>query len=152
MSAFCQTINDVICGIVFYGTQLYLHAAGEDPAKATKVTALVLLNTRIIDSYQPLSDMTKCNAESPWGNQFGFLHVGFPSCRDPEKADALEFVRQARQIIKQKRNSLGVHLTGRLLEMLRRLIGPEVCTIFAYLIMLPSTMLFMTGIYSNFCS
>ncbi|XP_020246505.1 O-acyltransferase WSD1-like isoform X2 [Asparagus officinalis] len=119
------TVNDVISGIIFHGVQLYLQSAAKDTTESAKVTALVLLNTRIIGSYQPLHEMTKTGAKSPWGNQFGFLHVGIPNCRDAEKVNPLEFVQKAREIIKQKRSSLAVYFTGRLLEMLRRLIGPE---------------------------
>lgn len=124
-----QTVNDVITGIIFYGTQLYLQATAECEAKAAQVTALVLLNTRIIENYKPLSEMTKRDAESPWGNQFSFLHISVPNYNDLEKVDPLEFVRKASQIIKQKRSSLAVHLTGRLLEILRKLRGPEVCLV-----------------------
>lgn len=91
-----------------------------------KVTALVLLNTRNISSYQSVDEMTKPNARSPWGNQFGFMHVSLPTCANAESADPLYFVLQAKKIIKAKRNSLVVYLTGRLLETLRRIKGPEV--------------------------
>ena len=118
----------MISGIIFYGTQLYLQAAAaQGTAKALQMTALVLLNTRVIESYKPLNEMTKRDAESPWGNQFGFLHVSIPNSKDREKVDPLEYVKKTRQIIKGKRSSLAVYLTGQLLETLRRLIGPEVC-------------------------
>ncbi|XP_020088027.1 O-acyltransferase WSD1-like [Ananas comosus] len=121
------TINDIISGIVFYGIQLYIQAMNQNNiATATnKVTALVLLNTRNISSYQSVDEMTKPNARSPWGNQFGFMHVSLPTCANAESADPLYFVLQAKKIIKAKRNSLVVYLTGRLLETLRRIKGPE---------------------------
>lgn len=121
----------MITGIIFYGTNLYLQqAAAQDELKSAGVTALVLLNTRVIGNYKPLSEMTKRDAESPWGNQFGFLHVSVPNSKHEAQANPLVFVQKARQIIKQKRSSLAVYLTGRLLEMLRKLIGPEVRNIF----------------------
>lgn len=120
------TVNDVISGIVFYGTQLYIDATSRGTAdREAQVTALVLLNTRAIGSYQPLNEMNKPDAKSPWGNQFGFIHVGIPTCKDPADAVPLQFIQKARQIIKGKKNSLGVFLTGRLLEMLRRVKGAE---------------------------
>lgn len=122
-----QTVNDVMSGIIFYGTQLYLHTASKGSSKYSKVTALVLLNTRVISNYQNLQEMTKPDAKSPWGNQFGFIHVSVPSStEDLEKGNPLDFVMKARETINAKRNSLGVFLTGRLLEMLRKMRGPEV--------------------------
>ncbi|XP_039115580.1 O-acyltransferase WSD1-like [Dioscorea cayenensis subsp. rotundata] len=121
------TVNDVMSGIIFYGTQLYLHTASKGSSKYSKVTALVLLNTRVISNYQNLQEMTKPDAKSPWGNQFGFIHVSVPSStEDLEKGNPLDFVMKARETINAKRNSLGVFLTGRLLEMLRKMRGPEV--------------------------
>ncbi|KAJ6842316.1 O-acyltransferase WSD1-like isoform X1 [Iris pallida] len=122
------TINDVICGIVFLGIRLYNEAASEEArAKAANVTALVLLNTRDIGSYsyQPLSEMTKPDTKSPWGNHFAFIHVGIPSCKDPMIADPLQFLLKAKKIIEKRKNSLAVVLTGKFLEMIRRLKGPE---------------------------
>ncbi|XP_072960892.1 wax ester synthase/diacylglycerol acyltransferase 4-like [Typha angustifolia] len=117
------TINDIISGVIFYGTQLYIQAAaGQGTAQ---VTSLVLLNTRVIRDYQRVQDMTKSNAKSPWGNQFGFLHVSIPKCKDAEKTNPLDFVIKARKIIKAKRSSLSVYLTGRLLELMRQIKGPE---------------------------
>ncbi|KAM0938325.1 putative O-acyltransferase, WSD1, O-acyltransferase WSD1 [Dioscorea sansibarensis] len=121
------TVNDVMTGIIFYGTQLYLHTASKSSSKYSKVTALVLLNTRVINNYQNFKEMTKPDARSPWGNQFGFIHVSVPSStEDLEKGNPLDFVIKARETINAKRNSLAVVLTGRLLEMLRKIRGPEV--------------------------
>ncbi|KAJ0986435.1 hypothetical protein J5N97_004791 [Dioscorea zingiberensis] len=120
------TVNDVITGIIFYGIQLYLHSVSKS-SKCAQPTALVLLNTRVINNYQNLQEMTKPDAESPWGNQFGFMHVSLPSCsNDPEKGDPLDLVLKARETIRAKRNSMAVFLTGRFLEMLRKIRGPEI--------------------------
>ncbi|KAJ4845595.1 hypothetical protein Tsubulata_005726 [Turnera subulata] len=118
------TINDVIAGIIFYGTRLYMQAVDE---KSTDInpTSLVLLNTRNIGGYKSIREMVKPDAESPWGNQFGFLHVSVPPLTDTTSSNPLEFVEKAQQMIKRKKNSLAVSLTGRLLEVLRKLRGPE---------------------------
>jgi WS/DGAT C-terminal domain len=120
-----QTINDVISGVVFYGLHLYMIDCGHDTS-ASKVTALVLLNTRNINSYQTLEELTKPKARTPWGNNFGFLHATMPKCENSKEVDPLYFVTSARKMIKAKRNSLSVFLTGRLLEMMRKIRGPEV--------------------------
>ncbi|CAL9152087.1 unnamed protein product [Musa hybrid cultivar] len=118
------TVNDVISGTIFYGTQLYFQAAAPG-SKEARVTALVLLNTRMIASYQSLKEMTGPDATNPWGNRFGFLHVPVPVSGNPDASDPLSFVLKARQIIKAKKNSLAVHLNGRLLETIRKLRGAE---------------------------
>lgn len=124
------TINDVIAGIIFLGTRLYMQSA--DPSNFNKLkttshqhsTALVLLNTRIINGgYKSVKEMTKPQADSPWGNQFGFIHVSIPHLHSLHKP--LDFIFQARKLIQTKRNSLAVNLTGQLLELLRKFRGPE---------------------------
>ncbi|KAG9448119.1 hypothetical protein H6P81_014247 [Aristolochia fimbriata] len=120
------TINDVITGIVFYGIQLFMESSG-DEISDPKVTALVLLNTRIVSGYKSVKEMTEPGSKSPWGNQFGFMHVRVPlvPSNTAQKVNPLDFVSQARKTIQNKRNSLAVFLTGRLLEFLRRARGPE---------------------------
>ncbi|XP_008791832.2 O-acyltransferase WSD1-like [Phoenix dactylifera] len=135
------TVNDVISGIIFYGTQLYMQRVGEGQRRrAARVTAMVLLNTRIVSSYETVEKMTKTNAKSPWGNQFGFLHVSIPTSKNAEKADPLYFIRKARKIIKAKRSSFAVYLTGRLLEMLRKLKGPEAAALYIHTTLRKSSM------------
>lgn len=93
---------------------------------ASNVTALVLLNTRNVNSYQTLEELTKPKARTPWGNNFGFLHATIPKCENAKEVDPLFFVTSARKIIKSKRSSLAVFLTGRFLEFMRKIRGPEV--------------------------
>ncbi|XP_043689064.1 wax ester synthase/diacylglycerol acyltransferase 4-like [Telopea speciosissima] len=121
------TINDVITGIIFYGTRLYMQNLGPPGSSNSHSTALVLLNTRIINNYQmSLKEMmNKPDSKSPWGNRFVFLHVSIPDSADAEMVNPLDFVHKVREIIKKKRGSLGVYLTGGLLEMIRKIRGPE---------------------------
>ncbi|XP_061946810.1 wax ester synthase/diacylglycerol acyltransferase 4-like [Populus nigra] len=118
------TINDVITGIIFYGTRLYMQNV-DDKSTNAHSTALVLLNTRVISGYRSVKEMVKPDAESPWGNQFGFLHVSVPELTDSRFSKPLECVTIAQEIIQRKRSSLAVNLTGRLLEVLRKIRGPE---------------------------
>ncbi|KAJ0111186.1 O-acyltransferase WSD1-like isoform X1 [Pistacia vera] len=120
------TINDVICGIIFFGTRLYMQTSSHNSKTNAHSTALVLLNTRNINGYKSVEEMVKPEAESPWGNQFGFLHVSVPELTDAESSNPLEFVLKAQKLIKRKRDSLAVSFTGQLLEALRRFRGPEV--------------------------
>ncbi|XP_043689066.1 wax ester synthase/diacylglycerol acyltransferase 4-like [Telopea speciosissima] len=119
------TINDVITGIIFYGTRLYMQISGSPGSSNAHSTALVLLNTRAINNYLSVTEMNKQDSKSPWGNQFGFLHVSIPNSDDSELANPLDFVYKGREIIQKKKGSLAVFLTGRLLEMMRKFRGPE---------------------------
>ncbi|KAL5797548.1 hypothetical protein ACOSQ2_002368 [Xanthoceras sorbifolium] len=114
-----DTINDVLTGIIFLGTHLYMEENKEGSSKANS-TALVLLNTREFRGYVP----------TPWCNYFAFLHVPSPKLTDDysklsNNNNPLEFVWKTREIINAKKSSLGVYLTGRLLQILKKLRGPE---------------------------
>lgn len=103
--------------------------------KNEKSTALVLLNTRNIGGYKSISEMVEPDAESPWGNQFAFLHVSVPKFSVHELANnPLSFVLKAQKLIKRKRNSGAVVLTGKLLNTLRKWRGPEVCMYLLYML------------------
>ncbi|KAJ0110543.1 hypothetical protein Patl1_02265 [Pistacia atlantica] len=97
------TINDVITGIIFLGTRLYMQEMSQDSSKAQS-TAVILLNTRVFRSYESVKDMVKPNAKAPWGNRFAFLHVSIPHLTDDAaSSNPLEF----------------------LLEILKKFKGPE---------------------------
>ncbi|KAE8702384.1 putative Bifunctional methylthioribulose-1-phosphate dehydratase/enolase-phosphatase E1 2 [Hibiscus syriacus] len=121
------TINDVITGIIFLGTRLYMQGTvgGSNKLNNEHTTALVLLNTRVIGGYKSVKEMVKPDAESAWGNQFGFLHVSLPELSSAESCQPLDFVWKAQKLIQRKRNSSAVFLTGLLLECLRKYTGPE---------------------------
>ncbi|CAK9145433.1 unnamed protein product [Ilex paraguariensis] len=118
------TINDVITGIIFLGTRLYMQATSHELGDAES-TALVVLNTRAVAGYKSISEMLKPDSEMPWGNNFGFLHIPIPKLSVAESSDPLSFILKAHQLIKRKRNSFAVHLTSTLLEAMRKLRGPE---------------------------
>lgn len=127
-------------GVVFLGTRLYMQASssshGDEEQQQQQgnanATALVVLNTRAIGGYKTIGEMVKPNSEMPWGNQFTFLHVTIPKLKHSENDDQtnsnpIRFVKDAHRMIKRKRNSAAVYLTGRMLEILRKFRGPEVC-------------------------
>ncbi|CAI9089384.1 OLC1v1023950C3 [Oldenlandia corymbosa var. corymbosa] len=118
------SINDVICGVIFLGTRIYMEAMNEEKRKEIS-TALVLLNTRNIGGYKSVKEMVEPNTESSWGNQFGFLHVSVPKLTKSDSSKPLNFVFKAKEVIKKKRESAAVYLTGQLLETLRKYFGPE---------------------------
>ncbi|KAF7819689.1 O-acyltransferase WSD1-like [Senna tora] len=118
------TINDVITGIIFYGTRLYMQGANYESGAATS-TALVLLNTRNTESYQSVDDMLNGKAKGLWGNRISFLHVPIPKLIGARVSDPLEFVWETHDVIKRKKQSLAVPLTGMLLDMESRVKGYE---------------------------
>ncbi|KAK4438696.1 O-acyltransferase WSD1 [Sesamum alatum] len=118
------TINDVITGIIIYGTRLYMQKTSQESGKA-KSTALVLLNTRAIGGYKSVDEMIKPDSEMPWGNRFAFLQVPLPKLGAGEQENPLKFVKTARRMIKRQRNSATVYLTGQLLNLVRKVRGPE---------------------------
>ncbi|XP_071691338.1 wax ester synthase/diacylglycerol acyltransferase 4-like [Rutidosis leptorrhynchoides] len=120
------TINDVVTGMIFLGTRLYMEATN-DEAKNANATALVLLNTRSIGGYKSVDEMVQNQeAQIQWGNQFGFMHVSLPELSRYEKSlNTLKFVQETQSVIKRKRNSSAVYLTGMLLESVRKYRGSE---------------------------
>lgn len=118
------TINDVVTGIVFYGTRLYMQDM-DSKSKTAHSTSLVLLNTRNIEGYQSINDMLNTKAKGPWGNRITFLHVPIPKLNEARISNPLEFIWDSHNIIKRKKQSLGVVLTGTLLEMEGKLRGQE---------------------------
>ncbi|XP_022859095.1 uncharacterized protein LOC111379886 isoform X1 [Olea europaea var. sylvestris] len=118
------TVNDVITGVIIFGTRLYMQRANQDSSKGN-CTALVLLNTRAIGGYKSVSEMIKPNAEMPWGNRFAFLQVSIPNLTASELNNPLKFVYKASQLIKRQRNSAAVYLTGQFLDAMTKIRGPE---------------------------
>ncbi|KAK7258561.1 hypothetical protein RIF29_24141 [Crotalaria pallida] len=119
------TINDVVCGIIFYGIRLYMQEINDKDAKASNSTAIVLLNTRNLGGYQSVKDMLKPGTKGPWGNYFSLLQVSIPKLSQARISDPLEFVRKTHKIIKMKRRSFSVYLIGLLLQMEMKLRGPQ---------------------------
>ncbi|KAJ0966870.1 hypothetical protein J5N97_023787 [Dioscorea zingiberensis] len=129
------SVNDVLVGMIFHGLHLYMQEV--DPWSNNKsspqVTALVLLNTRGVTSYKSMEEMREPNSKARWGNQFAFMHIPMPRFDDDNNNknknkkvdDPFHFVLQAKKYIKAKRFSFGLHLTGALLEIIRKLRGPQ---------------------------
>ncbi|CAH1433711.1 unnamed protein product [Lactuca virosa] len=86
------TVNDVICGIIFLGTRLYMDVTSEG---------------------------AKMNGQQPWCYLTQDLLMYDGSLKP------LKFVQEIQSIIKTKRNSAAVYLTGMLLEFMRKYRGPE---------------------------
>ncbi|XP_024630514.1 O-acyltransferase WSD1 isoform X2 [Medicago truncatula] len=126
--------NDVIAGLIFFGIRLYMHQMNQDSSK-NQSTALVLLNTRNIGGYKSVKEMVDIknnNDGSAWGNQFAFLHVSIPKLSDKKYENPIEFIWEAHKEINRKKNSLATPLTGMILNMVKKLRGPEASAKFVY--------------------
>ncbi|KAE9444836.1 hypothetical protein C3L33_23266, partial [Rhododendron williamsianum] len=124
------------CGVLFSAYMQQLSSTKDDHNQQqgnTNATALVLLNTRGLGGYKSIEEMVKPKSEMPWGNRFTFLPVSIPKLTggvtdDHANLNPLRFVKEAHWIIKRKRNSAVVYLTGWILEILRKFRGREVAT------------------------
>jgi len=82
----------------------------------------------MVENYKSVQDMLKPNnSNAPWGNRFGFLHIDIPKATDCELSNPLQFIKAAQKMIKRKRYSSAVFLVDKLMEMIHKLRGPEVC-------------------------
>ncbi|KAK4409274.1 hypothetical protein Sango_0000400 [Sesamum angolense] len=81
------TVNDVITGIIIYGTRLYMQKTSKESGKSNS-TALVLLNTRAIGGYTSVDAMIKPDSEMPWGESLCVLASSSPQigCRRAGKS------------------------------------------------------------------
>ncbi|KAL8267684.1 hypothetical protein R6Q59_001482 [Mikania micrantha] len=127
------TLNDVISGVVFLGTRLYMESTISQSGNA-RSTSLVLLNIRSVDGYRSVEEMLhNSKAEHLWGNKFGFIQVSIPKLHELDHAfNPLKFVYEASASIKRIRNSWTMHLTGIMLECLRKYIGTQVAAKFLH--------------------
>ncbi|KAL6273546.1 hypothetical protein ACE6H2_024238 [Prunus campanulata] len=118
------TVNDVLAGMIFFGTRLYMQEMNQSSSEAD-CTAMVLLNTRIMGDYVSIEEMIKPNSKTPWGNRFTFMHVPIPKLT--ELSNALDFIWNTHKIIKRKRNSLAAYFNSWILEIVHKFGGHEAC-------------------------
>ncbi|CAN1219183.1 Wax ester synthase/diacylglycerol acyltransferase 11 [Linum perenne] len=109
------TINDVICGAIFMGVRNYMETVEPGSGSYNSIKEMV----------EPSVAATKL----PWGNHFTFLNVSVPKLHydgTNKEVNPLEFVLKTHEMVKRKRNSMGVYLTAMYLQLVRKFRGPEV--------------------------
>ncbi|KAG4385514.1 hypothetical protein GLYMA_12G114450v4 [Glycine max] len=72
--------------------------------------------------------MQKPKVQGLWGNKISFLQIPIPKLSQSKISNPLEFVWNARKLIKRKRHSFSVYLIGLLLDLEMKLRGPEVAS------------------------
>ncbi|KAI4305154.1 hypothetical protein L6164_028540 [Bauhinia variegata] len=112
------TINDVITGVIVYGTRLYMQNVDYESSKAN-ASACVVLNTRKV-GYQ-LEDMVKCDAMGAWGNRIVFMPVPINKLEDGQ--NPLDYVWGAHKMIKKKRHPLALFINDQLSKTTRKFKG-----------------------------
>lgn len=117
-----QTVNDVITGIIFMGLRLYMEEMEKNSGEVA-ATALTIVNTRVIGSYRPATEMAKPESKGLWGNQLSYLEIMIPKMTN---TNPLEFVMAAHRSINNKRTSFTLHVMAHLLNLLRKLRGHQV--------------------------
>ena len=60
-----QTVNDVITGITFMGLRLYMEEMEKNSGEVA-ATALTIVNTRVIGTYRPATEMAKPESKGLW--------------------------------------------------------------------------------------
>ncbi|CAJ1978919.1 unnamed protein product [Sphenostylis stenocarpa] len=118
------TINDVLTGMIFYGIRMYMQEMDYMAGKANS-TAVVMLNTRNVRGYRSVKEMQNSEVKGLWGNKISFLQISIPKLSQSKSFNPLEFVWNARELIKKKRRSFSVYLIGLFLDLEMKLRGPE---------------------------
>ncbi|KAL8131951.1 hypothetical protein AgCh_007742 [Apium graveolens] len=120
------TINDVITGIIFYGSRMYMEEESSESRNANS-SALVVFNTRNIGRYKSVNEMVKPNADKLWGNQFTLSHVPIPKFSNlGDSSNPLKFILKVHKTMERKKNSSAVYMTAGLIESVRKFRGAEV--------------------------
>ncbi|WOG98375.1 hypothetical protein DCAR_0417716 [Daucus carota subsp. sativus] len=120
------TVNDVITGIILYGSRMYMEEESFESRNANS-SALVVFNTRNIGRYKSVDEMVKPNANKLWGNQFTLSHVPIPKLSHiGNSSNPLEFIREVHKTMDRKKKSSAVYMTASLIECVRKFRGPEV--------------------------
>ncbi|CAN0896810.1 Wax ester synthase/diacylglycerol acyltransferase 4 [Linum grandiflorum] len=136
------TVNDIMTSIVFLGTRMYMQEM-KPGSENIDATAIVLLNTRMLRSYNSIKDMIKLDTKSPWGNRLAFLYITLPKLMVPRndtenwtttmQRRSLEFLKASRTIIQNKRSSIAIHLNAKILHLYEKLKGSEAASRYVYL-------------------
>ncbi|KAJ4965513.1 hypothetical protein NE237_017362 [Protea cynaroides] len=119
------TVNEVMMGVISYAIQLYTQRTEKVFNGAPRMTALMVVNARMLRGFKSIADMLKAHI---WGNHFSLLHVSLPSTpsdQDLINVDPLEFIIKSKDELRRKRNSLALYFTTRIWNILSTIKGPE---------------------------
>ncbi|KAL2939373.1 O-acyltransferase WSD1 [Bienertia sinuspersici] len=133
------TVNDVLFGVVSSGFSKYLdirtsHALQE----GLQLTGLAMVNLRKQPGLQEMSKlMMEDESRGRWGNQFGMVLL--PVFCHTKDANPLDFVRRAKVMLDQKKQSLEAHFSYNLGYLVMSLLGPKFASMLNHRILCNTT-------------
>lgn len=147
------TVNDVMMGLIQAGLSRYLNRRYGDIAnqiqgseqkqdnipKNLRIRACLLVNVRPSSGIQELADMMEKGSNYQWGNKIGYIILPFHiALRD----DPLDYIRQAKATIDQKKHSLESRLTYASALIILKLFGEKVVATLSHRVVKHTTMSF----------
>ncbi|KAK9677708.1 hypothetical protein RND81_11G161200 [Saponaria officinalis] len=132
------TINDVLFGVISSGISRYLivqssHGLQEE----LKMTGLAMVNLRKQPGLQEMEKMMKNNSGTRWGNRFGMMLL--PIYCHIENEDPLNYVKRAKKMIDQKKQSLEAHFSYAIGNLVMSLFGPKIASMLNHRIVCNTT-------------
>ncbi|XAR72914.1 hypothetical protein NMG60_11019720 [Bertholletia excelsa] len=118
------TINDVLFGVISSGLSRYLDIRSSKALQEeSQITGVAMVNLRKQGELQEISDLTRGNPKSRWGNQFGImlLAVYYQKCSDP-----LQYVKRAKAMLDRKKLSLEAYFSYKIGDLVMSCFGPKV--------------------------
>ncbi|XP_058191086.1 wax ester synthase/diacylglycerol acyltransferase 11-like isoform X2 [Rhododendron vialii] len=134
------TINDVLIGVISSGLSRYLDLRSPRALQdGVQITGLAMVNLRKQSGLQELSDMMKGNSGIRWGNKFGAFLA--PVYYHQGGANPLQYVKIAKQMMDQKKQSFEAQFSYNLEKFLMVYFGPQVASWLKYRIVCNTTFL-----------
>ncbi|XP_021730342.1 uncharacterized protein LOC110697281 [Chenopodium quinoa] len=118
------TINDVVIGIIFLGTQLYFQETQQQQLKNARATTSILFDIRNVEGKLSLDEIIKGNL---WGNRILIMELLLLILEDEDLTNPLKFILKAHNIINRKRSGIySPYLLAGPLEIVRAFGGLQV--------------------------
>ncbi|KAH9613958.1 hypothetical protein KSS87_012478 [Heliosperma pusillum] len=132
------TINDVLFGVISSGISRSLgvrspHVLQEE----LQITGLAMVNLRKQPGLQEMTKLMNNKSGTGWGNRFGMMLL--PVYCHTKNEDPLCYVKRAKVMIDQKKQSLESHFSYGLGNLVMSLFGPKVASLLNYRIVCNTT-------------
>ncbi|GKV22605.1 hypothetical protein SLEP1_g32463 [Rubroshorea leprosula] len=133
-----KTINDVFLAVVSSGISRYLdHRSQQGLQKGLRITAEAMVNLRKPPSLEDLTNFIKNNTLLRLGNQFGVVLIPI-YCRKSGD-DPLQYLKQAKKTVDQKKHSLEAPFTYKVGDLVMSWLGPKYASVLNYRIVCNTT-------------
>ncbi|XP_048232052.1 wax ester synthase/diacylglycerol acyltransferase 11-like [Ricinus communis] len=131
------TINDVLFGVISAGLSRYLdHRSPNSLRDGQRLTGVAMVNLRQQPELQDLTEMTKGNSGSGWGNKFGMFLLPTYYYKGLEP---LQYVKRAQPMTSRKKKSLEAHFSYLIGDLVMTWLGSKVATMLNYRIVCNTT-------------